>query len=437
MKMKIFLRTLIILVFAVVKTNAQDLLTVENAVKIALENNYEIRVSANDLKVDEQNVSIGNAGMLPILQATISDNKSHQNTTQTRLDGTVNTLNNAQNNSLNYGVGLDWTIFDGFRMFALHDQLKELKKVGEAELKLTILTKVSSVITTYYDLVQQKQQLTAMDTAIAISEQRLMTAENRYKIGKASKLEVLNAKVDINTDTTNLLRQKELNANTKILLNQILARDPNTPFHVMDSIVMENVLILPDLVELAQEQNPQLQIAQMNKRVLELELKQVKANRYPTVSVNTGYNFAESQSSLGFTTQSSSKGFNYGFSASLNLFDGFNQRRNEKVAALMIQNSQLTYEQQTQAITTQLSTAYQTYLTNLLLIEVEKKNEEIAKENLDITMAKFKIGTITPIEFRTAQLNYVNARVRNSNAQYLAKLSEITLKELAGNLKLE
>lgn len=435
--MKIFLRTLIILFFAVVKTNAQDLLTVENAIKIALENNYEIRVSANDLKVDEQNVSIGNAGMLPTLQATISDNKSHQNTTQTRLDGTVNTLNNAQNNSLNYGVGLDWTIFDGFRMFARHDQLKELKKLGEAELKLTILTKVSSVITTYYDLVQQKQQLTAMDTAIAISEQRLMTAENRYKIGKASKLEVLNAKVDINTDTTNLLRQKELNANTKILLNQILARDPNTPFHVMDSIVMENVLILPDLVELAQEQNPQLQIAQMNKRVLELELKQVKANRYPTVSVNTGYNFAESQSSLGFTTQSSSKGFNYGFSASLNLFDGLNQRRNEKVAALMIQNSQLTYEQQTQAITTQLSTAYQTYLTNLLLIEVEKKNEEIAKENLDITMAKFKIGTITPIEFRTAQLNYVNARVRNSNAQYLAKLSEITLKELAGNLKLD
>jgi outer membrane protein TolC len=165
-----------------------------------------------------------------------------------------------------------------------------------------------------------------------------------------------------------------------------------------------------------------------------LQLKQVKATRYPTVKVNTGYNFAESQSSLGFTTQSSARGLNYGFSASLNLFDGFAQNRNEKIAKIQIENSKVVIDQQTLALNSALATSYQTYLTNLELIALEEKNEAIAKQNLTITLDKFRIGTITTLEFRTAQLNYVNAKVRYSNAQFQAKLSEIALKELAGSL---
>ena len=172
----------------------------------------------------------------------------------------------------------------------------------------------------------------------------------------------------------------------------------------------------------------------INKRIAELQLKQVKADRYPVVNLTSGYNFSESQSSLGFTSSSSSKGLNYGFNATLNIFDGFNQHRNEKVAKLQIENSQIAIEQQNMILNTQLSTAFQTYLTNLELIDLEEDNEAIAKQNLDITLDKFRIGTITTIDFRTAQLNYVNAKVRYSNAQYEAKLSEIALKELAGNI---
>lgn len=436
MKYNLFFQ--MILLFAMTfSMQAQEVLTIEQAVKIALENNYEIKISANDLKIDQTNVTVGNAGMLPKVSATVVDNNGIQYISQTRADGNVNSLNNATNNSLNYGVGLGWTIFDGFGMFARFDQLKELQKQGENEFKGTVITKVGDVMASYYDLVQQQQQLKAYDTTLVISKQRVELAQNRYTIGKASKLEVLNAQVDLNTDETNLLRQKELYANSKIQLNEILARDTATDFTVQENVTIDDQLLLPELTTLAEKQNPALQAQIINKRITELQLKQVKSTRYPTIGVNTGYNFAESESSLGFTSQSYSRGWTYGFNATLNLFDGLNQNRNEKVAKIQIENSDYLLQQQNQALKSQLATSYQTYLTNLQLIKLENKNEDIAQQNLEITLDKFRIGTITTLEFRTAQLNYINAKVRNSNAQFEAKLSEIILKQLAGNLSFQ
>lgn len=431
---KYIFKTLVLVLFCALKIDAQEILTVEDAVKIALENNYEIKIATNNLTIEKTNVAIGNAGMFPTVTATVVDNNSIQNSSQTRQDGTKTELDNAKNNSLTYGVGLDWTVFDGLRMFARLDQLKELQKLGEAQLKLTVITRISDVNTAYYDLVQQQQQLAALDTTIVISNQRLNLAQNRFTIGKASKLEVLNAQVDLNTDQVALLRQKELYVNSKILLNQLLARDVTTDFKVIDKLEVDTLLVLKELTALAEKQNPQLEAQIINKRVAELELKQIKAARYPIVRVNTAYNFSESQSSLGFVAQSQSRGLNYGFSASLNIFDGFSQNRNEKIAKIQIENSKITIEQQNLALNSQLATSYQTYLTNLELIALEEKNELIAKQNLNITLDKFRIGTITTLEFRTAQLNYVNATVRYSNAQFQAKLSEIALRELAGNL---
>ena len=423
-----------LVLLASVLGNAQEVLTIKDAVAIALENNFEIKIASNNLNIDKVNMSEGNAGMLPTITGSVVDNNRVQNSSQTLQTGQVNSLKNAKNNSLNYGVSLDWTIFDGLRMFARYDQLKELQKLGETRLKQTILLKIAEVNATYFDLVQQQQQLIAIDSTILISSQRLQLAENRFKIGKASKLEVLNAQVDLNTDKVTLLRQKELYANTKIKLNQILARDVKKEFTVLNDIKVDNSLVLPQLIELAKQQNPQLQTQIIAKNVSELQLKQVKAARYPVVSLNTGYNFQNTESSLGFTRESSARGFNYGFSATLNIFDGFAQNRNEKIAKFELENTKLAIEQQSQVLESQLSTFYQTYLTNLELINLEQNNEAIAKQNLAITIDKLKIGTITTIEFRAAQLNYVNARVRNSNAQYQAKLSEIALKELAGNI---
>lgn len=414
----------------------EELLTVEEAVSIALENNYQIRIATNELEMDKTSVSPGYAGMLPSINAVANTNDSFQNIDQTRSDGTKLSRDNAKNKNLNYGVQLDWTIFDGLQMFSRYDELQEVEKRSDAELKLAILETVSDVMTTYFDLVQQKQQLASLDSTIVISKQRVELANNRFSIGKASKLELLNAQVDENTDQALYLRGQALLQNTKTRLNEIIGRDIKTAFKVVDLIPIDKNLELDALEQQTTAQNPQLQAQLINKRITELQLKQIKGGRLPTIGVQAGYMFSDSESSLGFTTNNMSHGFNYGFSARLNLFDGFNQNRSEKIAKIQIDNSEILIEQQTQTLLSQLAAAFQTYKTNLQLMELEVHNEAIAKENMEITMAKYKIGTIPTIEFRTAQLNYRNAVVRSSNAVYAAKLSEITLKELAGNLSL-
>ena len=428
--------TSLLLLLIIFQGHSQDILKLEDAIKISLENNYEIKISSNNLKIDEANSSAGNAGMLPNITANVVNTNSLQNITQTQSDGSQKSLNGAKNLGLNYGINLGWTVFDGMKMFAKREQLKVLQKQGEANLKLTIFTKISDLYATYFNLVQQQQQLKALDSTIILSNQRLTTAQNRYTIGKASKLEVLNAQVDLNTDTSLRLTQLNLYQNTKIQLNQILARDTKIDFKVDTEIPIDNQLKLEDLKALSDKQNPQLQSQILSKNSADLQLKQVKAGRYPTVIVTSGYGFSHTEASLGFIMQSQGRGITYGISAAVPIFNGFYQSRNEKIAKIQVDNADLMVKQQQTVLDSQLGMAFQSYQTNLQLTTLEKNNVDIAKQNLDITLSKFKIGTITPIDYRTAQLNYVNALVRYSNAQFQTKLNEITLLELAGNLKL-
>lgn len=419
--------------FGLQLSSAQQLLTLEEAIKIALENNFDIQLAKNNLKIDETNNYIGNAGMLPNVSANITDTNSRTNTTQVQ-GGTERTLNGAKNLNLNYGVSLDWTVFDGLKMFARKEQLNKLEQQGQAELKSAILSKISAVYLAYYDLVQQQQQIKALDTTIVISKERLQTAQNRYSIGKAAKLEVLNAQVDLNTDESLLIQQKEQFKASQIQLNTLLARDVALEFSVLNALEVDDRLVLDDLKNLAKSKNPQLQAQVLNKNIAELQLKQVKAGRYPTVKVNTGYTVGRTEASLGFITQSQSRGLTYGFSASVPIFQGNQISRNEKIAKLQVTNAEITIKQQELLLESQLQSAYASYLSNKKLVEMEAKNVSIAEQNLDITLAKFKIGTITPVEFRTAQQGFIEAKVRYSNALYQTKIYEISLKELAGSL---
>ncbi|WP_432671078.1 TolC family protein [Flavobacterium sp. SM2513] len=439
MKFKLIQHTLAALFFlgTAWHSYSQEVLTVEDAVKIALENNFEIQIATNNSKIDATNVSLANAGILPNVEGVLTNSNSILDTKQTQADGSIRELNNAKNMNLSYGLVVNWTVFDGFKMFAKHEQLKQIEQLGNTELQFTILNKVGDVMETYYQIVQQQEQLKVLDTTLVISQLRLNLAKNRYTIGKASKLEVLNAEVDWNTDNTNLLRQKELYANTKTTLNELLARDLTTEFFVSEEVIIDKSLQYADLKTMVSSQNPQLQMQVLNKRIAELSLKQVKGDRYPTIGLNSGYNFTRSESSLGFVSESTGNGLVYGVTARMNIFNGSLQNRNEKVAKINVENARIYVEQQKNQLESQLLAAYTTYLTNIQLTELEEKNEKIAEQNLDITLEKFKIGTITTVEFRTAQLNFVNAKFRNNSAQFQAKISEIALKELAGNLDLE
>lgn len=415
---------------------AQALLTLEEAVRLTLEKNYNILISRNDVEIAERNVNRANAGMLPAVGGTVTNNNTIQNSSQTREGGVRTERNNARGNTLNYGVGLNWTVFDGFRMFARYDQLKELQKLGDANLQLNIVGTLSDVIERYYGLVQQQQQLKALDTAVTLSRLRVKTAQTRFEVGKAARLEVLNAQVDFNTDTTNFLQQQVLYRTSQISLNELMGRDVTIPFRVPNDFRLNENLDLGDLLVSAMQQNPTLRAALISKRIAELDLKQVKADRFPVVGLNSGYNFNRSESALGFATQTTGRGFNYGFNASINIFNGFLQRRNEKNAEVQIRSADLDYQRINQSVNAQLASAYQTYRTNLSLVSLEENNQRIAAQNLDITLTRYRLGTITQVEIRDAQLNYVNATVRLNSAKYQAKLAEVSLKEISGKIDL-
>lgn len=434
--MKLFLKYILIFCLYVQQLPAQEVLFVQDAVRIALENNYDIKLSTNEVLIAKENVTYGNAGMLPTATLNFSQTNSKQNTTQTQATGEVRSLDNAKNNNMSYGVSLGWTIFDGLGMFARYETLKELEKQGNLQLKSTIVSRVSDVISTYYTIVEQQNLLNAIDSSILISKERLRTAENRFSIGKASRLEVLNVQVNLNTDESSRLRQLDVVRNLKISLNRLLARPLDIDFAVVSDVEIDEQLKFADLMDKAKLSNPDLLAIHVNKRLAELDLKNIKANRYPVVRLNGGYNLSESESSLGFVAQSNSKGLNYGLTASMNIFDGFNQRRNERIAKIRINQADLQYENQLLQLETALAQSFQTYQTNIALARLEEKNEQIARQNLNITLDKYRIGTLSAVEFRDAQENFINAVSRYNSAKLQAKLSEAQLKELVGQVDL-
>lgn len=425
---------LYVIFFSCDYTHGQDLLTLEEAVRISLKNNYDIILSANNLEIETNNRGLANAGILPSLTGDLTNNNSLQNSRQVRVSGEINEFTNAKTSNLNYGINFRWTIFDGLSMFARYNQLGEIRKLSDATMQQTILERVNDVYNFYYQLVQQQQQLSALKTTLEISGLRVETAKIRFQLGKAAKLEVLNSEVDYNTDTTNWLLLSQQYQNTQVYLNELLAREVTTKFRVTDSLRIQNNLQLDSLKNIAISQNPMLKMASIQTRIADLELKRIRGGRLPRLSVSSGYNFNQSQSALGFATQTSGRGLTYGVVASVNLFNGFLQNRLEDNAQILIKNAEVQQEKMNQNINAQLTAGYQTYTTNLSLVYLEENNVNKAEENLNITLEKFRLGSISTIEMRLAQVNLQNAVIRYSQAQYQAKLAELTLKMLVGKL---
>ncbi len=416
---------------------AQEKLNLKDAISIALENNYSIKLRNNESAIAKNDLSYGNAGFLPNITGNLNDVNNIQTSKVDLANGETREANNAKTTNLNYGVGLNWKVFDGFKMFAEYDRLQELEKLGELNAQVTVQNTIASVVEAYYNLASQKKQLVAIETALEVSTIRLNNAKSRHTLGKGSKLELLAAKVDLNADTTQLLMQEDRIRTGKVNLNQLMARNLETSFKIDEDILIDKSLVYQTLKSLIDSQNPDLKTAEINKKISEIYVKQVKANRYPVISLNSGYNFAKTTSPpTGFALRSNNRGFNYGVTASVNIFNGWQQTRSEKNAKLLLDNSDLDFERIKQDVDAQLLISFQSYQTSLQLISLEEKNVEVAEENLKITLEKYRLGSIVPLELREAQRNYMDATARYANALYQAKISEITLKEITGTITL-
>ncbi|MGQ7852837.1 TolC family protein [Pedobacter sp. WC2501] len=430
------LKILILLLSLSLSGFAQEQLSLQEAITIALQNNYDIKISKNQIDITKNNTNIGNAGMLPNLTGSYTNGGSIQNTRQTPATGPDRVITGAKSTNNSYGADLNWTIFDGFSMFANYDRLKELQKQGELNSRLTILTTVADVITAYYDVVRQQQLVIAADSAMDVSVLRTNIAKTKLQLGRGSKLDVLTAQVDYNTDTSNYLQTKNALQVAKIRLNQLMVRDIGTTFSVEPNIDVDKGILYSKMAEMAEQQNPNVQNAFINQRIASLNLKSIRGARYPSVSLNSGYSRANSTSPTGFNQKFAANGFTYGVTASINLFNGFLQRQNERNAKIDIENSSLTLSKTKLDVNSQLLTAYQNYSTYLDLIKLEQRNVDIAKENLDITLAKYRLGSIAPLELREAQRNAIDAQNRFIEMQYQAKIAETNLKAISGNIDL-
>lgn len=412
---------------------SQDSLSLEKAIETTLYNNYSIQKARNELQLADNNVTRGNAGFLPTVDLTISQNSAVVNGEQISENGTRD-IDNIKNKSLVMGGNINWTIFDGRRMFFNYDRLKALQLQSEAELQLEVETTIYNVTTTFYLAALEQERMNSLKINLELSEDRTRLAKDQYDVGRASKLEWLQAQVDYNADKSILLRQQELLASRKFELLQLMAVSDTIDFALKSDIEFEETFNLQVLLDHAELQNKRLLTFRRAIEISRLNEDILKSERLPSLSVFTGYNYSEIERATGFAFALNTTELSYGFTARLRLFNGFNLQREIDNSQIQIENTKLQLENQKLALITQIKSTYISFVNNRQLMELEQENLEVARENNEIAQERYKIGRSNALELREAQVNLINAEIRFQNAAYEAKLAEAELKFLSGNL---
>ena len=415
---------------------AQDTLSVEEALTIGLENNYSIRIAGNDSDIAENNFTLGNAGFLPTLTASGSRSYSIQDSRQEFAQGGIpdNTTKNAKSNSTSANASLNWTVFDGFRMFTTYEKLNDLKALGEEQFRLTLENTVASIIGAYYNIIRQQKIYDVLNSTVEVSEQRINIAETRKDLGSGSEYDLLQARADLNADKAAVIRQEVQLNSAKILLNELLSREIHTEFAVRQAIPVEDDLEYSELLQKAIQNNKELTVARINRRVAGLEIKELQSERFPELDLNAGYNYSRNESGAGFIELNQSDGFNYGLTARLNIFDGFNTERQIDNARIRHKNRDLAIEEQALRVEAGLTAEFKNYLNSLELVKLESENLIFAEQSLEIALERFKLGTINSIELREVQRTLISAESRLIQAQFEAKLAETELQRISGQL---
>jgi outer membrane protein len=417
-----------------VVTFPQDILTPREAVRIALQNNYSIRIARNNLEIAENNSSLGTAGFLPNISADGSYIRSNSSVRQEFFDGTIIDRDNTDSENLNAAVTLNWVIFDGLRMFASLDRFKQLRNMGEIELKNELELSVSDIYSAYYNIVRLQKILKLLEYNISISEERLRIEKDKKEVGSGSGFDLRRAEVDLNEDRVSFLREELRLVQTKLLLLNLLGLESNTEYAVIDTIPLVTEFEYPELSELTDENNSALQLAVLRRNLSELDADIARSDLFPNLSLTAGYNFLRSESEAGNLRTNHSNGYSYGVRASWNIFNGFNTRRNIQNAAILIENNNILYEQTASRVRSDLLNFFRVFENSMQQIRLELQNLQSAEENVDIALERLKLGNISPLEFREAQINLLNAQNRLVSSQVDAKIAETELLRLSGML---
>ncbi len=413
---------------------AQNTLSLNQAIEIGLKNNYSIQIANNNQSISTTNKEAAISTLLPKIDANAGINKSNVDTRQVFVTGITQERNNAKATQQTAGLQLSWVLFDGLKMFASYDRIQEMEKMGMVNAKAMVQGVLADIVINYYAIVASQEQLKISEDALAVSKKRLDIAQDKNEVGSGSTLDLLNAKVDYNTDLSSLIRQKESLRNLKIRLNELLILPVNDLIVLSDTIPTNQKINTDDLYQKMIAQNPSLLLAKSQQRIAELAVKEVSADRYPTLKLNSGYTYSNQNAEAGFFTENKAVGFNYGITASVNIFNGLLQSKKEKVAKIQAQSAVFSYEQAKQSVDANWNALLSSYQNNLELLQLEKENQLVAKRNIDISVEKFKLGGISSLQLREAQRAYIESNGRYINALYQYKLAETSLLELSASI---
>lgn len=419
------------------KLAAQEKLSLEDAIRIGLQNNYDIQIASKREAISENNVSLGNAGFLPNVDARASRTFSENNARQRFQNGPDRVRNGASSNNLSSSVNLNWIIFDGLGMFINYDRLKALEKAGKLVTKETVENTVADIYDTYFEVVRQSQKMQALQDAISISEARVEIAQAQYDVGVSAKVEILRARVDYNADRSELIAQQEVLQNAKINLNQLLSREPDTDFIATGAIDVDKVIDYSQADAGLLAFNPLLQRLKLQQEIASLDVKAIRASRFPVLGVTSAYNFSRSENEPlnEFSPLfNQNAGFNYGLTVSMPIFNGFNINRQAQNARINLEAADIEYKREQNRLDATLARAYSQYKNRLQLLELEESNLTLARQNAEIALERYRLGLLTAIELREAQRNQLVAENRLIDIKYQAKAAETEIKRISSSL---
>jgi outer membrane protein len=430
--MRIWLIIISLMIFHICE--AQQLLTVEDAVNIALQNNFDILVARNDADIARVNNTAGNAGMLPTISVTGSGNYGISNLSQKQSSGLENKYPSLESVSVNAGTQLSWTLFDGGKMFITRNKLREIETLGEIQFRDRVLQTIYNVVSAYYDVVRQKQQLSSINESMNYNRERVKIAEAGFNAGSMMKTDLLQARIDLNVMTENAINQQYNIDAAKRSLNELLGRDNSIPFEVSDSIPVNYIPDRKLLLQKIDSSNTTILAYRKQSDIARLSLKEFNKSYSPELSLAGGYNISHTSNSEGSVLKSRSYGPQIGGTLAIPIFSAGENRR--KIAAARIEAQSADYDFQN--IRLQINTDLQNALTNFdnqkKLLEIEKDNNELTRENLEISLQRLRLGQTTSLEVHQAQENFVLSSTRLINFEYSLKITETRLKQLIATL---